>query len=29
MADNSRVVVIDGCRTPFLRAGTEFVDQTA
>jgi fatty acid oxidation complex beta subunit FadI len=26
MGANSRVVVIDGCRTPFLRSGTEFFD---
>jgi acetyl-CoA acetyltransferase family protein len=29
MSDIPRVVVIDGCRTPFLRSGTEFVDLRA
>lgn len=28
MSANSRVAVIDGCRTPFLRSGTEFFDVT-
>jgi acetyl-CoA acetyltransferase family protein len=28
MSAISRVVVIDGCRTPFLRSGTEFFDLT-
>ncbi len=27
--DGQRVVVIDGCRTPFLRSGTDFRDLTA
>jgi fatty acid oxidation complex beta subunit FadI len=29
MAQTTRVVVVDGCRTPFLRSGTEFTDLTA
>ncbi len=28
MGANSRVVVVDGCRTPFLRSGTDFFDLT-
>ncbi len=28
MASSSDVVVIDGCRTPFLRSGTAFTDLT-
>ena len=28
MGANSPVVVVDGCRTPFLRSGTEFFDLT-
>jgi acetyl-CoA acyltransferase len=28
MGANSRVVVVDGCRTPFLRSGTDFFDVT-
>jgi acetyl-CoA acyltransferase len=28
MSANSRVVVVEGCRTPFLRSGTEFFDAT-
>jgi len=28
MGANSRVVVVDGCRTPFLRSGTGFFDLT-
>jgi acetyl-CoA acyltransferase len=28
MSANPRVVVVDGCRTPFLRSGTDFFDLT-
>ncbi len=28
MGASSRIAVIDGCRTPFLRSGTEFIDLT-
>jgi acetyl-CoA acetyltransferase len=29
MSELPRVVVVDGCRTPFLRSGTDFNDLTA